>query len=489
MARPVKHATLMRQSLLLGLLVVGCAEQATTDPVEDIVDVGPVGPYIGGSYQGRRMLGEFPDTLEANGTHFRVSVQAAKPAGLRLSVSAAGPLGVNGANLIASTGTTSFSGADERFIGVEMINAFDGARLKITSVKPHESGSTIYSLEYQAPGSSEWVDYCDGAGGAIALHGSFSSNRIHQNTPTTISFACANGVGYKCTLWGYVAGITGPGNANWDHHQACIQMANAAYCGAGPNGLPFTRAETPIMIQDFVKNYAKGDVDLEHPDPYPGDPDTFYFEAAWRPRGLPPVCLSRLRWAALAPDPCPGVLEDPRISTDPEAKFCDEMDYTDLRAAGAVIVSGTKLMDAPLIRWRNLATNGDRNFTTIRGYYVNIAGNTSESTPPPGYTQFVARDGMLLRNLTGTLDADADMIALYVYSSGTDQVLADENGTGLPATYTKGEFEGYSFKDPNRVPNLRALKLCKDAQGQYDVTIGTCASAVASLGYALPPPQ
>lgn len=487
MARPVKHAPPMKHACLLGLLVVGCAEQPIPDPVEEVVDVEPVAPYIGGSYQGRQLLGA-PDDLQANGTHFRVSVQAASPAGLRLAVNAAGPLGANGAHLIASNGTTTFSGADPRFIGVEMMSP-DGARLKITGVTADSSGSTLYSLQYRGPKDTEWVDYCDGTGGAVPLHGSFSSNRIHQNTPTSITFGCMPGVAYKCSvLWGYVPGIAGPGNPNWDHHQACIQMANAAYCGAGPNGLPFTREETPIEIQDFVKGYGMGDVNLTHPRPYPGDPDTFYFEAAWRPNGLPPICLSRLRWAALAPNPCPGVLEDPRFSSDPEAVFCDDLSYSDLRARGGVIVSGTMLMDAQLWRWRSSSPSGDHAFTTIRGYHVNIGGNTSQSTPPPGYTEFVARDGVIMRNLTGTLDANKDMIALYVYSDGKDQVLSDAFGTGLPATYTRGEFEGYSFRAPDRVPNLTPLKLCVDAQGQYDVTIGSCASVVATLGYALPAP-
>jgi hypothetical protein len=485
----------MKHTLLLSLVAVaGCVgpgdeldleapgEPATSTTTQHIV---------GESEQGRHILGSFADTLLASGTHFRVSVNAAVPAGFRLSVNAAGVGGANGTHLIADDGAAPAAdhvGADPWFIGMIMSGPGGELRVRDVGVIGTTVLSTVYFLDYRqvTPGNiGPWVDYCDGAGGAIALAGSYDVRRIHQ-PGAWISFGCANGVAQKCNGWGYPAGVGGPGDPAWDHHQACTAMANADYCRSGTS---YTRELTPILIRDYAPEFVMPPpTDIGHPTPYPGDPDTHYFEAGWRPRDLAPVCLSKLRWASLPPNPCPLVLPDPRYSEDARAKFCDDMTISEIRSLGALVVNGSKMMDAPLGRWRNPVT-GDV-VQTIRGFFIDrdsVTGPDPTSTIPyPGYTEYLGVDSMILRNLPGTL-VPADMYTLYMQESPTthDRAVAHD----LIPGHVMGAFEGYAFKDPTKVPGLTGLSLCNKT-GDFRTTIGTplgCAFA-APLKFALPPP-
>lgn len=468
--------------------------------------------------QGIRLLGGFADSL-ASGPYFRVSATLTNRPGYQLSVAPAGPHGSDGTHLVASDGITSYVGADEWFVGLVMVDD-SGRQLKIRKVDSVDNDgvvSTSYSLDYRATISAPWIDYCGGADpgadpeadpgadpavdpGAIALAGSYSDQRIHQTGPW-ISFACKDGVAHKCNRWGYVAGNAGPNDPNWAYHQACTAMANADYCRTG---VPFTRQETPILIRDYVQDYASPyPDDIGFPGVFPGNPDTFFFEAAWRPGSLQPICLSRIRWLGMPPSPCPDVLPDPRSTLG--AHFCEDMPLTELPSQGAILVNASRMMDVPLQRWQNPVT-GDI-AETIMGYHVDANKDSVpeyERIPFPGYTKYLGLDSVVLRNLPRTLDL-SKMVKLYnQYDSTTgDRVVATE---ALLPGHTLGDREGYAYPTSASVPTpgsnqlvpLVPLWLCRNGW-DYRATItppAGCtivtppgAAAGAPLGYVLPPPS
>lgn len=488
----------MRTVWLLSLALVGCADALSSHeeaPHESVHEAMVGGDSSDDDMQGRHVLGLSADALLVNHNHFRVPNVSVSPTGWTLSVTSAGPRGVNGANLVATNASgTTHTGADPWFKTVNgplTMGVAGGRQLRVRDVAT-EGASTLYYLDIYNPNTGQWTDYCDGKGGAFALAGGINERRIHTTGPT-ITFACSlGGVAGKCVRWGYVPGTRagGPTDTNWNHHQACIQMANAAYCGGALSGLPFTREETPIVIQDFVPNYAKGDPTLKHPAVHPGDPDAFYFEAAWRPDGLPPLCLSRLRWQSLPPNPCPTELPDPRFDPNPEGKFCEEYTNQDFIDEGVLIINGSKMMDGPLGKWRNPSNNDV--VSTLRGFHSKVNGDTSKSIFPfPGYTDYLGTDGMILRNLTGTLDENVDMVKLYIqHDKNSDRLVLSDGVDLLNHTHNQdrtqsGDFEGYAFK--NTLPNLRTLKVCRTGV-DYTTTTNGCANPLTAPMYALPAP-
>ena len=478
----------MSIAVAAGCVTAGCVGEPEPAPEDEPAFVDPA-PYVGPASpedpeQGRFIIGSVADGFASATRHYRVRATATN--GFVVSVLPAGVGGVDGSNLTATSGPVTFSHDDPDFMWM----TFDGVtsgQLQIVGLSPPPpesvSPSTRYILKYNS-GNGDWVDYCAGGGGAIALQGEYDLRRAHHRT-TAITFSCEDGVAAKCDGWGYVAGNAGPTSIEWRHHQACTGMANAAYCG---DGTPFTRELTPIRIRDFRTSYANGlPTDLGHPLAPPGDPDTFYVEAGWDQNGWP-VCLSKIRWAGLPPNPCPSVLPDPRFTNHPEVFFCDDFPATELWKKGAVLVNGSKMMDAPLQHWRNPSTGDD--VSTIRGFYIDrdgISGADADSTFPfTDYTVYLGNDGMLLRNLPGTL-VTAQMYPLYMQTLGDDRFLS---GTVPPAADLKATFEGYSFLSPTTIKNLLPLSLCTPSGGDRNTTVGPAigCTTVVDLKYAMRAP-
>jgi len=478
----------MKNRLLMSFVVVaGCVGGPE---LEEGVHVSPIG---GDPEQGRHILGSLADRHADAYRHFRVRGTAIKGAdNYDVSLLPAGPGGVDGSNLTATNTTAAtpetFSRDDARFEGM-VFDGVTGGHLRIVDVTAAPADSVApsarYFLEY-SDDNSTWVPYCAGGGGAVALQGEYDLSRIHHRTGS-ITFACdGEGVAAKCDTWGYVAGNVGPTSIDWKHHQACTGMANAAYCG---NGIPFTRELTPIRIRDFRPDYANpAPDDLGHPVQMPGDPDTFYVEAGWNELGRP-VCLAKIRWVGLPPNPCPGVLPDPRFDRSAEAFFCDDLPAIQLWQKGAVLVNGSKMMDAPLQHWRNPSTGDD--VATIRGFYIDrdgAPGPDRESTLPfTDYSVYLGNDGMLLRNLPGTIDP-AMMVPLYMQAVGNDRYISAKVP---PVAAQPATFEGYSFSSATMAKSLTPLYLCTPSTGvDLNTTVGPVVgcSSVTSLRYAMPAP-
>jgi hypothetical protein len=518
----------MKTALLISVGLAGCVggdpdqRDAPRVPASPQPPPPPVDePWI--PDQGTHILGSGPDVIPNAGSagYISASVVPTFRTKFTLSLSTA----ANGANLVASRftfpgGLETHTGADDWFLNLIMTTS-DGGQLKITGMDQVTAAdlgfltvastatSTRYTLSYRASdgkgGFLDWGDYCNGAGGAIPLRGSYDVNRKHIDpTPASISFACPDGIAYKCSMWGYRSGSFGPSTMDWKYHQACTAAGNARYCGDGHS---FTREMTPIRLIDTQVGYGIDDpgAELTHPSPFPGDPDTFYIEAGWNAQGKP-ICLSKLRWVSLPPNPCPGVIEDPRsVPSDHDSVFfCDEFPISYLFSHGAILVNGSELMDAPLGRW----SNGTDVVSTIRGFVVDVDGdgqpdrNGSGSVLPfadaqghSDYQTYLGSDGMLLRNLPGILD-ESQMTLLYVQNlnASGDRFLSD-TGPGR----SDPSFEGYSLKQQvttdseGNTISATAFNACKWPSSDMDTRLVGTGSSVncafdRSLGYAFQAP-
>jgi hypothetical protein len=534
----MKFRCAMRTALLItGIMLVGCAGSGPDQPETKPSAPPPAPPSSDGSEeqwipdQGTHILGSGPDVLGSGPGYISVSTTPAFRTKFTVSVMPA----IAGAHLTATDGTTTYS-QNHTWFNDLILTASDGGQVKIigsaevfatapdlnykvvedaanTEWVANAVASTEYTLLYRKPkmggGFEDWKDYCgDDGGAAVPVAGHYGGQRDHLNG--RISFACHNGIAFKCTMWGFP---TGPGLTidpdAWDLHTACTGMGNARYCGDAHS---FTREMTPVWIVD-QKNGSGIDNnawDLMHPgdrgDRWPGNPDVFYIEAGWKRDGTP-LCLSKLRWVSLPPNPCRGVLnglEDPRevVRSDehPDVFFCDGNSVTQLFNLGAVLINGSMMMDAPIGRWE---TSGGEKVSTIRGVWVdaNKDGFADPETVFPlieggassSYTTFDRYDGMLLRNLTGTLTED-QMVPLYMQNFGA---IGDHYMSSTGPGRSDPSFEGYSFVLPDTEDNEGEHILgdpfnqCKWANSDNDNHLDTRSircSQVTPLGFAFPAP-
>ncbi|HNK45046.1 MAG TPA: ADYC domain-containing protein [Pseudomonadota bacterium] len=223
-------------------------------------------------------------------------------------------IGLNGSELfIAVNAQTILRGAT--VVGTEFHYKYQApgsstaaqftVRIDAASIDPNAkipSGQTndvwIYKLVVRQDGMtppSEWSSLCYTEQGApdTAL---LLSNRWDQttgnriDTPTFITFACRDFALGKCARMGYrpwakSSSCTGSGSnrkcsdvALVDHHQSCVRMMRADYCG---NGKSYTVNGTLIDIYDYL-------------NPPIQVPETDWdIEARWTPTGA--ICINEPR--------------------------------------------------------------------------------------------------------------------------------------------------------------------------------------------------
>ena len=468
----------MKRIAISGLILAGClsTDPGATAPPDDLAvvatDPSPGGALArsGEEEQGRYLLGNLVDGLAVNSRHFSVLAAASTPAGVTLSVSGSTLVAKNAAGAVLLPADMA---------GIEMTRP-EGGQLKISSA----TGGLV--LQYRALPTQAWGNYCDPATSTLALPtlGEWTTSGEHLLS-SRITFACSlSGVIEKCHRWGYPPGTTGPGTSDWDHHQACTQMANARYC---MDPTPYTRELTPIQIRDSIPGAEPANVApnaLQVAVGFLTPPDDYFFEGAWAPR-RPVLCLSKLRWASRSLNWSCG-LPDPR--RDASARFCEDYTPEELAAHGMLLVNASKTMDMVLRRWTNPA--GD-SITTVRGFVSQLSGKTIP--PGTGYT-FVAEDGILLRNLPGSVveGTGPGMVTkryLQHDLATGDTVLASAvplpGHTFDPVT----DFEGYTFNTSvvGLVPfNLYKANVGNDyASGIAPPSAGY--TLVGPLGYVIAP--
>jgi hypothetical protein len=167
---------------------------------------------------------------------------------------------------------------------------------------------------------------------------------------------------------------------------------------------------------------------------WPPPRHTFYIEAGWDDEDAP-FCVSKARFASMPPDPCPGVLADPRV--DPSVRYCEDYSDDELAAAPVLNWNTSMVNDLPFDTWEQ---NG-RLVTTVRGFE-----DASATHPPqPGMTR-VGPSGILLREPTAEMTAPGilEPVRLYCVPNGGDCVVT--TAATAPSTYTDDRgFEGYVF--------------------------------------------
>lgn len=494
---------LMKYSVLLCVALLGCG--ALDEP--EVATV--TSAYTGESEQGVNILGERPDALVDTTArrHIRFDI---KPSDSGHSATAT--IGVSastaGAYLIATDGGATFSRSDAWFNNLVLRGVGFSWQIRIQpneAVTNADGTLTRYHLMRQrllggAPFGA-WEEYCkDSTVKAIAIRGGYTTNRDHEDAPA-LSFACdEDGVGAKCASWGYFAGNqrTVGDDTDWDRNQACTKMANAWYC---PNQGSHTRVGTPIQYGNYRRGGSPLPYDLPSyplPPPLPGDPDAFSFEAGWGPNG--PICLSKLRWQSLPPNPCNTSLPDPRTRDGRNlgGQFCDELDYATIYNRGARLINGSKVMDAPVHNWTS-STPGDT-VASMRGYVSNsdpafleivppvLAVGTPPVTSSPYGPAVLPMDHLILRNLPTSLPA-ATMVTLnrYVNPATKDRVVLPAAPNG---NYQLEDFEGYAF--PTAGPGRAELRRCGLPPNLTTTIAATCPGGLGAgmpLGvFALLPP-
>ena len=165
--------------------------------------------------------------------------------------------------------------------------------LRISSTTPIDSqfGDVAgYQIDYQPiallPGS--WSSYCKGSDGssqrAVFYQGSQWNplNAARTDGENLVTMTCESGSVAKCLRGGYRpwgSGSDGKGNtvSLADHHQACIHMKRASYCG---NSTSYTIDGTALFLRDQL-----------NPAIWAGSLDTV--EAQWTPTGA--TCISNRR--------------------------------------------------------------------------------------------------------------------------------------------------------------------------------------------------
>ncbi len=155
-----------------------------------------------------------------------------------------------------------------------------------------------YSLSWKlasAPADAAWQSWCQTETGsadrAILLANRWDSKTVNRvNQPSFVTFACHDWPLAKCTWMGYRpwangTSCTGAGSQRKctdislaDHHQSCVRMMIADYCGSGKS---YTVNGTLIDIYDYLNppiNVPETDWDIE---------------ARWTPTGA--ICINEPR--------------------------------------------------------------------------------------------------------------------------------------------------------------------------------------------------
>jgi len=423
-------------------------------------------PVDGMEAQGQYLLGETLDGLGLDpGYHVNLTTDAVTADGSAVTVVFDGS---------ASLRSGSHRGADPYFNGMVLTGAA-GAKLRLTVARGGYDVA-FYRLELRGP-TGAWTDLC-GGGDAVPLAGKWQRSGFHEHAPDRFSFACAGSVGYKCTVWSYLAGGDDT-SLGWRAHQACTRMARADDCA---NGRSHTREGTRIKIYDFVGVTAPPPLHFDGVGDWPPNANRMFFEAAWSDGAHPASCLGRFRWQSLPTGPlCPDSvpnspqeLPDPRSDTN--ARYCDDLAWPDPGAmpTGALLFNESFYNDLELHVW----ANGTNLVSTVRGL---LEQPIRQPFPNAGTFSHVARDGMLVRSLHGV--DPAQFLEVHLYGKPGDLVVA----AVAPPGFDDLGFEGYVRIAPT--PRTIAFNLYFNAATHDYLSASTAPPGYAlqsTIGYILP---
>jgi hypothetical protein len=156
-------------------------------------------------------------------------------------------------------------------------------RIDGVEADPRDPEITLYTLSTRDPASGQWQNACapgpDGRRQGFPLAGRWTLSGEHVPDALAFNLTCTAGAIGKCVRFGYKPWRRLPdGTTLRDHHQACVRMMRADYCG---DGRSFTRDGTLIDLYDRLG--------IQKDEPAPG----MRFEAGWAKDGA--VCIARVR--------------------------------------------------------------------------------------------------------------------------------------------------------------------------------------------------
>ncbi|HVM11652.1 MAG TPA: ADYC domain-containing protein [Actinomycetota bacterium] len=244
----------------------------------------------GSSLNGSSLNGSSLNGSSLNGNPLNTTLASVAFAGLKLNGGGtADAAWLVGTELHAKKGSTIYRGVDLKQAELQGTMA-DGrtVRLRLRSVTAPPTGDDRwrYGVEYRESDNTWWpVCKQDGVGAvdAYALSGTWSyafgtaSGGAKSDDGTKFTFACTNGASAlaKCVDLGYKPWTSFAGVNLENHHQACVRLIRADYCG---DGTSYTADGTPVNLYDGLGIQT--------------DDHDWYFEAEWDERGA--RCFSPL---------------------------------------------------------------------------------------------------------------------------------------------------------------------------------------------------
>jgi len=400
-----------------------------------------------------------------------------------------------GTSIEAVRGTTVYRGSD--LVNVRFFESFPGVRsVTIQGHRPHippRGGPALseYSVILDGVG-----DLCDTAGYpqvAMPIEGQWTPDGVHLADSTKLTFACADGVMFKCIdfgfePWGTIFGWSIAGNfVSKDgpaFHQTCTRMARADYCA---DGTSHTINGTTIQYYDIM---SRPNLHLDPVAPVPldrpglghvGDPAwDLHFEAAWRPGSKgesAAICLTKKRWSTIPFEGycAAGVLQDPRThEISPTTRFCDDYDSeSDLEDAGAILFNDSAFIDKGLYRWFN---PGPASYTNSSFPDFRLRPTV---LPPPPFVQPADFEGAVFNPDTAYLPPDATFVELWSYTGPTGFITTIPPA---PPGFTPNLLEGLVY-DPSSMPPMGAVALYLYVNGTQRYI--TTTNPVPPPGYTL----
>ncbi|MEM9490396.1 MAG: hypothetical protein AAGC55_14715, partial [Myxococcota bacterium] len=146
------------------------------------------------------------------------------------------------------------------------------------------------------------------------------------------------------------------------------------------------------------------------------------------------LCLSKLRYQSLPPEPCGPDLPDPRFDNGGGGGFfCEDLpapQLDQLLAAGALVYSLSPMLDRGLWQWSN---GTGTTLTTTQGFYCGSAGCLEP--PEPGFTSATYEGAILIR-------PRADTKPLWSCHRLARRATTSAPGS-LPSSYTCDQLEGH----------------------------------------------
>lgn len=219
---------------------------------------------------------------------------------------AAGGAAVEGAGFVGATFTGVLTSGGQVPVRIDSATPGSGALADVWQ----------YGFSYQDAGGV-WQALCAGGAGAVPVLGQWnyqqgvSGGGAKTSDPTVFTVGCQGSAVAKCVNQGYRPWAAASGVSLDAHHQACVRMIRADFCG---NGVSWTTEGKTINLYDEVGIAS--------------DTEAWLMEAEWTPGGA--RCVNLLNRSLL------GVLCGPLLGT----LICGATSHFD---TGTLLMSETPL--------------------------------------------------------------------------------------------------------------------------------------------------